>query len=136
MSLMQIMRLLVARQIDPKIAGLLLYALQTASSNLRLTRFEPLMNDVVLDPRRVGETPLEAHVWNEEDFEEEEEDEEEEGETTARVTASGKAEISSAPAPRRPPDAVDLDAVRRSIRNTVLWGLDPKSGGAKTEPSP
>src|ERR1700684_111065 len=39
--LMQTSRLLASRQIDSKIASLLLYALQTASCNLRHTTFEP-----------------------------------------------------------------------------------------------
>jgi hypothetical protein len=78
-SLMQIMRLLVARDIDGKTAGLLLYALQTASANLHRTRFEPLIHDVVLDPRAVGETLLGECVWTDEDFlQEDEEDEEDE----------------------------------------------------------
>src|SRR5271169_3249232 len=74
-SLMQIMRLIVAGQIDGKTAGLLLYALQTASSNLPRVRFEPLMNDVVLDPKTVRETPLSGHIWEEEDFRSDEDDE-------------------------------------------------------------
>jgi hypothetical protein len=77
-SLMQIMRLLVAGQIDGKVAGLLLYALQTASANLQHTRFEPYLHDVILDPAAVGETLLGEHIWDDSDFEEEEEEEEEE----------------------------------------------------------
>ena len=51
-SLMHIMRLLASRQIDSKIAGLLLYALQTASFNLRHTTFGPShIMDVVIDHR-------------------------------------------------------------------------------------
>src|SRR5580658_365776 len=47
-SLMQIMRLLASRQIDSKTASLLLYALQTASVNLRQISFEPNhLQDVV-----------------------------------------------------------------------------------------
>ena len=77
-SIMQIMRLLIAGHIDGKTAGLLLYALQTASANLPRTRFEPVSaNDVVLDPRKVDETPLGMHVWEDEDFDDEEEGEEE-----------------------------------------------------------
>src|SRR6266478_562594 len=34
-ALMQVIRLMVTRQLDPKVSGLLLYALQTASLNLR-----------------------------------------------------------------------------------------------------
>jgi hypothetical protein len=67
-SLMQIMRLIVAGQIDGKIAGLLLYALQTASANLPRTTFAPYMHDVVLDPKTVNETPLSAHIWEDSDF--------------------------------------------------------------------
>ena len=40
-SLMQVMRLILNGQVDPKTAGLLLYALQTASSNLSRINFEP-----------------------------------------------------------------------------------------------
>lgn len=70
-ALMQVIRLLVAQQIDHKTASLLLYALQTASSNLRMTRFEPHHHEVVLDPRAVGDTPLDSNLWDDEDFEEE-----------------------------------------------------------------
>src|SRR5579872_3353874 len=70
-ALMQVIRLLVAQQIDHKTASLLLYALQTASSNLRMTRFEPHHHEVVLDPRAVGDTPLGSNLWDDEDFEEE-----------------------------------------------------------------
>jgi hypothetical protein len=72
---MQVMRLLVSQQINHKTASLLLYALQTASTNLRMTSFQPHDNDVILDPRDVANTPLNCHVWEDEDFEEEEEEE-------------------------------------------------------------
>ena len=77
-SLMQIMRLIISGEIDGKNAGLLLYALQTASSNLPRTRFEPYLHDVVLDPKTVHETPLNSHIWEEEDFLDDEEEEEDE----------------------------------------------------------
>jgi hypothetical protein len=79
-SLMQIMRLLALGHLDAKTAGLLLYALQTASINLRRTNFEPSIHNVVLDPRAVGEIPLGAHAWDDEDFEDEEDEEDEEAE--------------------------------------------------------
>ena len=87
-ALMQVMRLLVAQQIDHKTASLLLYALQTASTNLRLANFKPLSNDVVLDVRDVANTPLDSHIWNDEDFEEEEDEEETAAE---RAAAEAKA---------------------------------------------
>ncbi|MBZ5689423.1 MAG: hypothetical protein LAP86_30860, partial [Acidobacteriia bacterium] len=76
MSLMQIVRLLLTGQIEHKTASLLLYALQTASANLRLTNFKPRVHEVVLDPRDAAESSLdENHLWEDEDFEEEEEEE-------------------------------------------------------------
>jgi hypothetical protein len=77
-SLMQVMRLILSGQLDPKTAGLLLYALQTASSNLGRTNFEPVIKTrVVIDPRTVDQTPLGEDPWCEEDFEEEENEEDE-----------------------------------------------------------
>jgi hypothetical protein len=82
-ALMQVMRLLVSGQLEHKTASLLLYALQTASSNLRLANFKPFSNDVILDPRDAANTPLDGHLWDRQDFEEEEEEEEDEVETAA-----------------------------------------------------
>ena len=70
-ALMQVMRLLVSQQIDHKTASLLLYALQTASTNLRMTDFKPYIHEVILDPRDAANTPLDDHIWEDEDFEEE-----------------------------------------------------------------
>lgn len=76
MSLMQIMRLLLTGQIEHKTASLLLCALQTASTNLRLTNFKPFVHEVILDPRAAAESSLgEAHLWDDEDFDDEEEEE-------------------------------------------------------------
>jgi hypothetical protein len=61
---MQIIRLVVAGQIDAKTAGLVLYALQTASANLARTNFEPYMRSMVLDPRTVSESQLGRNVWD------------------------------------------------------------------------
>jgi hypothetical protein len=93
---MQIMRLIVAGQIDGKTAGLLLYALQTASSNLPRTSFAPDVNDVVLDLKTVHETPLSGHIWEEEDFRNDEDDEvtmRAEALEEARQRATKKAEL-------------------------------------------
>lgn len=73
-ALMQVMRLLLSQQIDHKTASLMLYALQTASVNLRMTNFKPFVHDVILDPRDAVNTPLESHIWDDEDFEEEEDE--------------------------------------------------------------
>ena len=87
-TLMQVMRMLLSQQIDHKTASLLLYALQTASANLRLTNFKPFSNDVILDVRDAANTPLGSHTWDESDFEEE--DEEEETEEDRKVAALEK----------------------------------------------
>ena len=85
MSLMQIVRLLLTGQIEHKTASLLLYALQTASANLRLTNFNPLVHQVILDPRASAESPLhKTNLWDDEDFEEEEEEEVDEVEQEIR----------------------------------------------------
>jgi hypothetical protein len=77
-SLMQIMRLIISGQIDGKIAGLLLYALQTASSNLPRTNFQPYRHEVILDLKAVDQTPLGSNIWEDEDFADDEEEDEEE----------------------------------------------------------
>jgi len=85
-TLMQIMRLLVSQQIEHKTASLLLYALQTASANLRMTNFDPRVHDVILDPRDAANSPLDyPRLWDDEDFE----DEKDEAETqTDRAVAA------------------------------------------------
>ena len=64
-ALMQIMRLVLAGEIEHRTAGLLLYALQTASANLAQTSFEPeKLTSVVIDQDTVASTPLAATQWS------------------------------------------------------------------------
>src|SRR5579864_3441198 len=80
-ALMQVMRLILAGQLDPKIAGLLLYALQTASINLRHMKLEPHRREsVVIDPRAVADNGVGDDAWCKEEFEEEEDADQEEEE--------------------------------------------------------
>jgi hypothetical protein len=88
-SLMQIMRLIITGELDSKTAGLLLYALQTASSNLSRTTFEPDHHDVILNPAEAGETQLGEFVWEDEDYEEEEDEEEEEADEIDSAKEAG-----------------------------------------------
>jgi hypothetical protein len=60
MALMQVMRLILTRQIDGKLAGLLLYALQTATSNLKQLTLEPDWKKVVVNPGAVRYSPLDT----------------------------------------------------------------------------
>jgi len=85
MAIMQIMRLILIQQIEHKTASLLLYALQTASTNLRSTRFEPRMHQVILNPRDAADIPLDCDAWDDEDFDEEEEEEAEPDEVEVAV---------------------------------------------------
>jgi hypothetical protein len=64
-ALMQITRLLLTQQIDHRTAALLLYALQTASSNLARCTFEPeLPTTVVIDRATVAKRPIGATAWS------------------------------------------------------------------------
>jgi hypothetical protein len=77
-ALMQVLRLILAGQIETKMAGLLLYGLQTASLNLRSMQLDPVIKtDVVVNPAWVRQTGVGDQAWCEEDFDAEAEDEEE-----------------------------------------------------------
>ncbi|MBA3916034.1 MAG: hypothetical protein H0X25_19725 [Acidobacteriales bacterium] len=69
-ALMQVLRMIATGDIDQRSAALMLYALQTASNNLRNVRFEPIDgHDVILDPREARDTPLFAsEQWCDEDY--------------------------------------------------------------------
>jgi hypothetical protein len=64
-ALAHVMERLVMCEIDHKQAALLLYALQTASMNLKRTSREPeLPTQVVIDRRSVANRPLGASAWS------------------------------------------------------------------------
>ncbi len=86
-ALMQGMRLLLTNQVDHRTAALLFYALQTASSNLSRTTFEPRPQQVVIDPSSISDTSLGDDAWYKEEFTSgEDEDEQEEAETNDEST--------------------------------------------------
>ncbi len=124
-SLMQVMRLIITGQIDSKTAGLLLYGLQIASSNLARTNFNPYMRDVVLDPKTADETRLNAHAWEDSDFSnDEEEDEEEDANVEDEVEPAAVSPEPTAPLPaRRPPASTNFDEIRKRIRDQVIQAL-------------
>jgi hypothetical protein len=127
-SLMQTMRLLVSGQIDPKIAGLLLYALQTASVNLRQTRFEPSdVKDVVIDRNTIDQTRIGSDQWCEEDFEEESTEEEPaEEESAEEIAAQQKA----------PAAAQVKQAAAAKAKATSATAQDATSGEAAARETP
>jgi hypothetical protein len=130
-SLMQIMRLIITGQLDPKTAGLLLYALQTASANLGRTSFEPNRHYVVLDLNTVDETALGEPVWADSDFpDDDEEDEEEDDEEVAEEQA--------APVPKKPVASKTRAEWRAEVeaqRNATL-PTEPFSTRCTPEPAP
>jgi hypothetical protein len=77
-ALMKVIQMLGCRQMDHKTAGLILYALQTASVNLRNAEFEAEeVTDVVIDRDDVHRTSINGPQWFEEDFEDDAEEDEE-----------------------------------------------------------
>jgi len=64
-SLASVMERLVMQEIDHKTAALLLYALQTASMNLKRTSLEPALPTlVVIDRESVANRPIGASAWS------------------------------------------------------------------------
>jgi hypothetical protein len=61
----QVAQMLLEQKIGHKTAGLLLYALQLAVTNLKQMDAEkPRPTQMVLDPKKVGETPLGMTPWS------------------------------------------------------------------------
>src|SRR5271165_1418363 len=128
-ALMQTTRLLLTNQIDQKTAALILYALQTASSNLRDTEFEPRPQEVVIDPAGVPDTSLGDDAWYRDEFkdqpaadDETEQDEPEEDEAKDKVAADAKDKVVAgaedkveAGAEAKKPGTVNLQAVGRRL---------------------
>jgi len=77
-ALMNVMQMLARGQMEVKIAGLLLYGLQTASANLKNTKFEAeKVTDVVIDCNTVEQTCINGPQWFAHEFAEQEEAEQE-----------------------------------------------------------
>jgi hypothetical protein len=125
-AIMQVLRLILAKQLEPKIAGLLLYGLQTASLNLKRADFEPYQPKVVIEPHSVGDTLLGANVWDPREFEPddlesdlteddiEEDDAEPEAVGTSQV-ATGNPSLNT-PGDKRQAEPDQLQRTRDAIR--------------------
>ena len=71
LAIMQVIQLLAAGRMNTKVAGLMLFALQTASSNLARLTFEPSKpTDVVIDEDMLDLTCISGPQWLERDFDE------------------------------------------------------------------
>ena len=64
LALAAVIRQLAGHEIDHRTAALTLYALQTASANLRMTSFEPEPTRVMIDPEAAARRPLGASAWS------------------------------------------------------------------------
>jgi hypothetical protein len=139
LALMQVMQLLGSGQMEHRTAGLMLYALQTASVNLRNTDFEAAdVMDVVIDRGTVDATCIGGSQWEEEDFDEEEEeseeevaDDDEEDDEAVEDAAEddGVEEVAvSAGVERRLPESegrVSIAEARRQVREVVMdWVVE------------
>jgi hypothetical protein len=139
-SLMQIMRLIITGQLDAKTAGLLLYALQTASANLGRTSFEPNRHYVVLDLNTVDETALGEPVWADSDFEEEDDEEDDDEEVAEEVAEAAETTRAANPQPaaKKPVASKTREQWRAEVeaeRNATL-PIAPFSTHCNPEPAP
>lgn len=88
-AVMQVMRLILAREIDNKEAGLLLYALQIASGNLNHIKVATWHDGIVIDPLLVRYSRIGGKPVREEQFPvETEEDQKERDELEAQIEQS------------------------------------------------
>src|SRR5229473_5062274 len=108
MALMKVMQMLGSGRLDHKTAGLMLYALQTASCNLRNLSFEPSEStDVVIDRDDIHRTYIGGQQWFEEDFEEEEQAEDQNEEENEADGTDDEEAVAAAPAQ---PAAISTEA--------------------------
>jgi hypothetical protein len=91
-ALMKVIQMLGSGRMDHRTAGLILYALQTASVNLRNAEFEVRrVTDVVIDRDDVDRTCINGPQWSEEDFDDGVEEAEE-----VELEADGKPTVAAA----------------------------------------
>jgi hypothetical protein len=137
-ALMKTIQMLGSGRMDHKTAGLILYALQTASINLRNAEFEAdEATDVVIDRDDVHRTAIGGPQWFEEDFEDEvEEEDKAEDEATgedAVAAAQSNTEAQLKPTPER--KHVSLEEARMKVQGAVRnWLLENVGEKAAVEP--
>jgi hypothetical protein len=139
MALMQVMELLSTGQMEHKTAALMLYALQTASCNLRNTEFEAEdVEDVVIDRSTVDRTCIGGPQWVEEDFDDQEEGGEEDEAEDDEVRAEGAAVAEEAGVKtcvQKPAEGVSLEEARRRVQKVVVdWVVETVKAEAGSRP--
>ncbi len=146
-ALMKTIQMLGSGRLDHKTAGLMLYALQTASSNLRRADFEAdNATNVVIDRDDIHRTSIDGPQWFEEDFGEEAEVEEEvelddekevEDEHNLAAAPAEAAAVAKPVVAKKPPEVkhVTLEEARMQVRGVVQnWLLDKANEEAAAKP--
>lgn len=125
-ALMQVLRLILCRQLDTKTGGLMLYGLQTASLNLRHLDVEHRRKtNVVVEPRRVKENGLGDEAWSPQDFAQEDSDQEEDFDQQEEACAEEDQEAqpgqeeSTTHVARTPSSARNTDDARKRSENSI-----------------
>jgi hypothetical protein len=136
-ALMRVMQMLASGHMDFKKAGLLLYGLQTASANLKNTKFEAAkVTDVVIDSNTVEQTCLNGPQWFAQDFAEQDQPEPvEEDETDKLAKANGEEVLGVVEGPAAPEQGIEnvvslAPVVREKIRPEKVGALKRKRPGA------
>jgi hypothetical protein len=140
-ALMKTIQMLGSGRLDHRTAGLMLYALQTASVNLRNAEFEARRaTDVVIDRDDVDRTCINGPQWYEEDFDEEVEEEgeaevEDEADSEAAIPAAQVAAAAVPAAPRKAVKQVSLEEARTRVQGAIRnWLLENGREKAAAKP--
>jgi hypothetical protein len=138
-ALMKVMQMLGSGRMDHRTAGLMLYALQTASVNLRNAEFEASKaTHVVIDRDDVYRTSIGGPQWFEQDFEDDSDGEEDiEAEDGEEDAAAGGAQVDAEAAPKEA-DAVKhvtLEEARMKVQGAVRnWLLETMTEESAAKP--
>jgi hypothetical protein len=127
-ALMKVIQMLGAGSLDHKTAGLMLYALQTASANLRNADFEvEMVSDIVVDRDTVNATCINGPQWFVEDFDDPtgEEDAEENEADDEDAVAAGQADAAASPIAPTELKHITMEEARMQVKGAVRdWLLE------------
>jgi hypothetical protein len=138
-ALMKVMQMLGSGRMDHRTAGLMLYALQTASVNLRNAEFEASeATHVVIDRDDVYRTSIGGPQWFEQDFEDDSDGEEEiEAEDAEEDADAGSAQVDAEAVPNEADSVkhVTLEEARMKVQGAVRnWLLETMAEESAAKP--
>jgi len=122
LAVMQVIHLLGSGKMDTKVAGLMLYALQTASANIKHVSFETeKVTDVVIDQDTLDLTCIQGPQWFARDFKEQTAERAESG---AAAKSEERRQGKSAKPRKRPDPLRDCpDEMENSLAGSLLKQL-------------